>query len=156
MLNRLLFCKVEPEFFLELFVHIAVLDVRDVRIDHEGDQIQDQVRTLPQNRERCVTKVFKPRVVRGLRTTHPIDHLLTNFDLGGKWLGITPQNVSEIHWGTPINMPYFDSDKKNIAHRERSALFVIVHQQGNDSSRHAKFTVWGYQEVVQMPIAHSK
>lgn len=94
--DRFLFREIESELFLNLFVYIAMLDIGDVGIDHESNQIQNQIRTLAQDGECCETKVLETCIVRGLRATHAIDHLFAYFHGRWKWLGITAQDITKV------------------------------------------------------------
>ena len=51
MLDRLLLRHLETELPQQLLVDVAVLDVRDVRVRHERDEVEDEVRALAEDRE---------------------------------------------------------------------------------------------------------
>ena len=51
VLDRLLFGHLQTELAEHLLVHVALLDVRDVGVDHERDQVEDEVRALPEDRK---------------------------------------------------------------------------------------------------------
>jgi len=62
--DGLLFGKVESKLFLQLFMYIAVFDVRDVCIHHQGHQVENQICALSQNSERREAEVLETSVVR--------------------------------------------------------------------------------------------
>lgn len=97
MLDRLLLRQIQPELFLYLLVHIAVLDVRDVRVDHEGDEIKNEVRPLAQHGERREAEVLEALVVRGLGAAHAVDHLFADFDWRWERLGVASEDVAEVN-----------------------------------------------------------
>lgn len=94
--NGLLFREIESELFLDLFVHIAMFDVRYVGVNHESDQVQNEVGALAQDGEGCEAKVLETCIVRGLRATHAINHLFAYFHGRGKWLRVTAQDITEV------------------------------------------------------------
>lgn len=88
MLDGLLLRQIEPKLLLYLFMHVAVLDIGDIRVDHEGDEVEHEVRALAQDGEGREAEVLEARVVWGLGTAHAVDHLLADFDWGreGLWI----------------------------------------------------------------------
>lgn len=80
MLNRLLLRHIEAELAQYLFVDIAMLDMRNVRVDHKRDQVEDEVRALAEDRECCEAEVLEAGVVHGLDAAHGVDHLFADFD----------------------------------------------------------------------------
>lgn len=97
VLDRLLLRQVEPKLLLYLLMHITVLDVRDVGVNHKCDEIEYEVGALAQDGERREAKVLEARIVRGLRASHAIDHLLADFDRRRERLGITSKNVTKVN-----------------------------------------------------------
>ena len=96
MLYRFLFREIEPELILYLFVYVTMLDVGNVGIDHESNQIQNEIGALAQDGECCETEILETCIVRGLRATHAIDHLFAYLHGRRKWLGITAQDITEV------------------------------------------------------------
>lgn len=96
MLDGFLFRKIQPEFVLDLFMHVTMLDVRDVGIDHQSDQVQNEIGALAQDGECCETEILKTCIVRGLCATHAIDHLLAYLHGRRKWLWVTAQDITKV------------------------------------------------------------
>ena len=99
MFYRLLFSEVQTELPKQLLVDVALFDVWDIRVRHERDQVQDQVRAFPQDREGGEAVLFEARVVHRLDTAHGVDHLLADLDGRSEWFGVTSEDVAKIHWG---------------------------------------------------------
>ena len=87
--DRLFLGKIQSKLLLDLFVHIAVFDVRNVGIHHQGNQVKNEICTLAENRESREAEIFEPGIMGGLRTTHAIHHFLANLDRGREWLRVT-------------------------------------------------------------------
>lgn len=64
MFDSLLFCQVQTELFLDLFMNITMFDVGNVRIHHKGHQIEDQVGTLSEDGESCEAEVLEAGIMR--------------------------------------------------------------------------------------------
>lgn len=75
-----------------------MLDVRYVGVYHQGDEIQYQVRALPQDSKRGEAEVLEPSVMGGCRTAHRIDHFLAYFHGRGEGFGIAAQYVAKIDY----------------------------------------------------------
>jgi hypothetical protein len=84
-------------------VDIPVFNIGDVRVDHESDQIEYEVRALPENAESCKAEVFETRIVRRLCTSHSVHHFLAHLDRRWEGFRITSQNISEIDCKLKIN-----------------------------------------------------
>lgn len=98
MFDGFLFCKIQSEFLLDLFVYIAVFDIWNVGVYHQGDQVQDKVCAFTQDGECCEAKVLETCVVLRLRSSHAINHLLADFDRWWEGFGISAEDVAEVHW----------------------------------------------------------
>ena len=98
MFNRLLLGKIQTELSKDLLVHVSMLDMRDVRVDHEGHQIENKARVLPENRKGCETELLEASIVYRLDATHGVDHFLAYFHWRGKGFRISSKNVSEIDY----------------------------------------------------------
>lgn len=96
MFDGLLLGHLETKLSQHLFMDIAMLDMRDVGIDHEGDQVQDKVCTLAEDSERRKAEILESRIVHGLHATHGIEHLFANLDRRSKGLRISPENVAKV------------------------------------------------------------
>lgn len=72
------------------------LDIRNIPIDHERDEVDDEIRILAQTRKGGITKRFESGVMRRRNASHRVDHFLA--DLDGWWerFGISSENVTEI------------------------------------------------------------
>ena len=92
-----LFREIKPELVLDLFVHITVFDVGYVGVDHESDEIQNEIGALTQDGECCETKIFETCIMRGLRATHPVDHLLTNLYGRREGLWVATQDIAKVN-----------------------------------------------------------
>ena len=84
-----LFREVQPELFLDLFVHVAMFDIGYVGIDHERDEVQNEIGALAQDGEGCEAKVLETRIMRGLGAAHAVNHFFTYFHGRRKRLRIT-------------------------------------------------------------------
>lgn len=80
MFDSLFLGKVQAELVLNLLVYVTVLDIRNIGVDHERHQVEDEVCTLPQNSEGCEAEIFESHVLWRVRTAHAIHHFLANFD----------------------------------------------------------------------------
>lgn len=80
MFYGLFFGHVQTEFAEYLLVHIAVFDVGDVSVGHEGHQVEDEVRAFPEDREGCEAELLEAGVMHGLYAAHGIDHFLAHLD----------------------------------------------------------------------------
>ena len=98
MLQCLLLIQVQPKLILNLLVHIAVLDVRNVGVDHKGDEVENEVRTLTEDGEGGETVVLEAQVVGGLGTAHAVDHFFADFDWGRERLRVAPENITKVDW----------------------------------------------------------
>ena len=43
VLDRVFLTQVESEFVQKMLVHVTMFDVRDVRVDHKRDKVEDEV-----------------------------------------------------------------------------------------------------------------
>lgn len=96
LLDRLLLRQLQQKLLLYLLMHVPVLDIRYVRIDHEGDEVEDQIRRFTEDGEAGEAEVLEARVVHGLGAAHRVDHFFANFDGGWEGLGVTTEDVSEV------------------------------------------------------------
>jgi hypothetical protein len=71
-------------------------NIRDIRINHQTKQIENQIRTLPQRRISRETKGFKLRIVGRRGATHAIDHFSRQFHLCGEGFWVSAENVAKI------------------------------------------------------------
>lgn len=76
----LLICEIQFKFFLNL-VHafVRLVDVGNVGIDHECEQVQNQIRRFAQNVERLATVRPKLIVIDAIFAAHAFNHFLTQF-----------------------------------------------------------------------------
>src|SRR5882762_1232076 len=103
VLNCFLFCEVQSELLLNLFVNIAVLDIWDISIYHQGNQIEDKVSTLPKDGESCEAEALKACIVGRLSASHAIHHLFADLHRWRKWFGVPSENVSKVHCKTKLS-----------------------------------------------------
>jgi len=97
MFDGIFFCKVKPEFFLYLFMHITVFYVRDIGIHHKRYQVQNEISALAKDGKSSEAEILEAGIMWGLRTTHSINHFFTNFDWRRERLRIPAQDVTEIN-----------------------------------------------------------
>lgn len=97
MFDRLLLCEVQAEFLLKLFMHIAVFDVWDVCVHHEGDQVEDKVGAFPEDAVCSEAEILEACVMWRLCTTHAVDHFFAYFDLRREGLWVSTKDVSEVN-----------------------------------------------------------
>jgi hypothetical protein len=96
VLYRLLLGDIESELLQKVTMDIAMLDIRDICVHHECDKVQNEVGGLAQNSERGKAVRPEASVVRGLCTSHCIDHLLADLDSGWIRLWVTAKYVPKI------------------------------------------------------------
>ena len=96
MLDGFLLRQIEPKFVQKVLMNVAMLDVGNVRVHHQRDQVDDQIRMLPEDRESRVAEPIEPLVVRRLRPAHRLDHLFAELYGRREGLWIAPENVPEI------------------------------------------------------------
>lgn len=89
MLNRLLLRQIQPKLVVHLLMHIPMLDVRYIRVDHKGYQIENEVRGLSEDGEGGEAEVAEAGVVGGLVTAHAVDHLFADFDWRWEGFGVS-------------------------------------------------------------------
>lgn len=77
-----------------------MFDVGNVGIHHEGDKVEYEVGTLPQDGEGRKAKVLESCVMDGLYAAHGIEHLLAYLDRRSERLGISSKDISKIDWMT--------------------------------------------------------
>lgn len=63
MLYSLFLRQIQPEFLLNLLVDVAVFDIGDVGIDHEGYQVENEVGALSQDAKGGEAEIFEAGVV---------------------------------------------------------------------------------------------
>lgn len=73
-----------------------MFNVGNVGIHHEGDKVEYEVGTLPQDGEGREAKVLESRVVDGLNAAHGVEHLLAYLDRRSKRLGISSEYISKV------------------------------------------------------------
>ena len=72
------------------------LDVLDIRIDHQGKQVQDEVAGFPESRVGREAVGSESRVIRGRIATHALDHFLAELHGRREWLGVPTEDVAEV------------------------------------------------------------
>jgi len=77
-------------------VYITALYVRDIRINHEGDEIENEICTLPKDAERGKAEVREARIVLRMHTAHAVNHLLANLDGGRIQFWIVAKYIAEV------------------------------------------------------------
>ena len=87
-------------------MHITALYVRDIRINHEGDEVENEISTLSKDAERGKAKIREACIVLRVHTAHAINHLFANLDGRRIQLRIMPKYVAKVDveemawWGT--------------------------------------------------------
>lgn len=74
------------------------LDIRNIGIDHQRNEVDDEVGILAKGGESGVAKTLEPGVVRRVHPSHGVDHLFADFDGGREGLGIAAEDVAEVDW----------------------------------------------------------
>jgi len=78
-------------------MHITAFYIRNICINHEGYEVEDEICTLPKNAERGETEVCEPRIVLRVHTAHSVNHLFANFDGGRVEFRIMPKDVTKVN-----------------------------------------------------------
>lgn len=138
VLDGFFLSEVEPKLVLELLVHIPVLDVRDICIDHECDEVKDQVCGFAQDAECGEAERAEARIVGRACAAHRVDHLFADLDRRREWLGVPAENV-----------PKVDYERTRVSGRmcRRSDFLGRTMEEVAVGREH---------EVVQVPVAHSE
>lgn len=74
-----------------------MFDIGDVGVDHESNQIQNQIRAFAQDAEGCEAEMLESRIVGRVCTAHSVHHFFAHFDWWGEWLWITSENETEVN-----------------------------------------------------------
>jgi len=96
VLHRVFFREIQKEFLLQQFVYITAFNVRDICINHEGDEVEDEVCTLPKDAECGKAEVREARIVLRMHTAHAVNHLFANLDGGWIQFWIVTKYVAEV------------------------------------------------------------
>jgi len=51
MLDRFFLRQIQPKLFLDLLVHVTMLDIRNIGVHHQSYEVEDEVCALAQNGE---------------------------------------------------------------------------------------------------------
>jgi hypothetical protein len=106
VLDRLFLRAVKHELFEELMMYVTMLDIWDVCIDHESNEIQDEICRVAQDAECSVAEGAEARVMRGLSATHCIYHFLADFDGRRIGLRVATKDVSKVHYTKHMSKKY--------------------------------------------------
>lgn len=93
----LLLTQIQSELFLDLLMDVAMSDIGDIRINHESNEVEDQVSTLAKNSECRETERFETGVVCGGRSTHAIDHFFANFNGRREGFRISSEDIAKVN-----------------------------------------------------------
>ena len=96
--NSLLLAHLEMEPLLHLqdgLVRLE-LDVRDVGVDHEGEEVEDEVRRLAQRRVGREAVLLEGRVVRRLGAAHAVDHVFAELHHRCERFGVAAEDEAEV------------------------------------------------------------
>ncbi len=98
MPHRLLLTHLQMEALPHLLHHPPRLDldIGNIGIDHQAEQIEDEVRALAQRGVGREAVGFEGRVVRRGRRAHALDHLLAEFHLRREGLRVPAEDVAEV------------------------------------------------------------
>lgn len=125
VLDRLLLRQIQPKLLLDLLMHVAVLDVRYVRVNHQSDKVEYQVRAFAKDAEGGEAKVLEPGVMGGLRAAHSVDHFFTHFDGRREGFRVSTENVAKVNYGEiPAKSmdEWGDSREGKVSHHGRNVL----------------------------------
>ena len=98
MPNRLLLAHLEMEPFLDLkhrFIRLE-LDVRDVRVDHEAEEVKDEVRGLAERGVGREAVLLEGGVLGGFGAAHAVDHFFAELHHRREGFGVAAEDEAEI------------------------------------------------------------
>ena len=96
MLNCFFLREIQHELLLQQLVNIAALYVRNVCIDHEGNEIENEICTLPEDTKCCKAKIREACVVLGVHAPHAVNHLIANLHRWWVQFRIMPKDVAKV------------------------------------------------------------
>ncbi len=88
--------QMEPIFDLQNRFIGLQLDVWDVGVDHEAEEVEDEVGGFTERRVGREAVLLKGAILGGFRTSHPVNHFFAELHHGCKGLGVTAQYEAEI------------------------------------------------------------
>lgn len=71
-------------------------DIRDIRIDHQAEEIEDQVAGFPEGGVRCEAVLLELGVVGRVGSAHTLDHFFAKLHHGSEGLGVAAEYVTEV------------------------------------------------------------
>ena len=77
-------------------MHITALYVRDICVNHESDEIENEIGALPKDAERGKAKIREACIVLRMHTAHAVNHLFANLDGGWIQFRIMPKYVAKV------------------------------------------------------------
>ena len=77
-------------------MYITALYVRDIRVNHEGDEIENEICALPKDAKRGKAEIREARIVLRMHTAHAVNHLFANLDGGWIQLWVVAKYVAEV------------------------------------------------------------
>ena len=77
-------------------MYITALYVRDIRVNHEGDEIENEICALSKDAKRGKAEIREARIVLRMHTAHAVNHLFANLDGGWIQLWIVAKYVAEV------------------------------------------------------------
>lgn len=96
--HRLLLAQLQMEPLPHLPHRLIRLepDIRDIGVDHEREQIQDQVAGFAKGGVGGEAVGFEGSVVRGGAAAHAFDHFFAEFHHWGEGFGVAAEDVAEV------------------------------------------------------------
>lgn len=88
--------QMEPLLHLQDRLVRLELDVRDVGVDHEGEEVEDQVRRLAQRRVGREAVLLEGRVVRRLGAAHAVGHVFAELHHWREGFGVSAEDEAEV------------------------------------------------------------
>lgn len=71
-------------------------DVGNVGVDHQREQVQDEIGGFAQSGVCCEAVLLEGGVVRGRSAAHAFDHFFAEFHHGRKRLRVAPEDVAKV------------------------------------------------------------
>jgi hypothetical protein len=64
VLDSFLLRQIQPKLIQEMFMHVSMLDIRNIRIHHQRHQVDDQIRMLAEDCKCRIAKSIESLIVR--------------------------------------------------------------------------------------------
>mmetsp|Transcript_38688 Transcript_38688/g.121462 ORF Transcript_38688/g.121462 Transcript_38688/m.121462 type:complete len:282 (+) Transcript_38688:866-1711(+) len=94
--RRLLVGEVEPQLLRHLEHVLLRLEVGDAGVDHQQQQVEDEVRRRAQDVERLAAKHAEPLVEARVGAAHRLDHLLAQLHRRREGLRVAAEDIAKV------------------------------------------------------------